>query len=164
MELVYGDVGFMRKDKGFTMIEVIIVATILVIMILGVLSSNWMKQARRGRDAGRKDDLAKIKIALEEYHEDKGCYPKESEYPDCGASFKPYLTSMFCDNQIAYVYDAQEAGCPQWFKLFTNLENTDDEDLIKLGCENGCGPSADDLDYNYGVSSENVFVNEYASE
>ena len=62
--------------KGFTLIELMVVVTILAIMsmiLVGII--NPIALVNRGRDARRKKDLARIKTAFEEYYNDKGCYP-----------------------------------------------------------------------------------------
>ena len=50
----------------------IITAMIAVMSTVGLFAAQ--KQIDKGRDAKRKGDLHKIKHALEEYYNDKGCY------------------------------------------------------------------------------------------
>jgi len=143
-----------RKNFGFTMIEALIVVT--VIGILGAMAIFAAKlQIAKGRDARRKSDLAKIQKALEDYMNDHGCYPDSLE---CGASFSPYLTAIPCDPinspyfNYFYSYNAAES-CKSWYKIYTRLEYTKDPIIEKVGCKDGCGPSNN---YNYWVSSPNM--------
>lgn len=57
--------------------EIIIVIAILGILgvVLLVLFNPWT-QIGKAHDARRKDDLSKLRNALEDYYNDKGCYPK----------------------------------------------------------------------------------------
>lgn len=64
------------KNKGFTLVEILIVVSILVILGTATLVGiNPMMQIFKGYDAVRKADLQEIKIAFETYYEDHGCYP-----------------------------------------------------------------------------------------
>lgn len=93
--------------KGFTLAEILIVVTIIVVLGLAVLVGiNPMAQILKGYDAHRRSDLYKIKTALENYHSDHESYPifpkqdgngRNTTY-DCDSDFlSPYLSSMPCD-------------------------------------------------------------------
>jgi len=122
------------KHKGFTLNELLIVVTIVVLLGLAMLVGiNPMSQIFKGYDARRKSDLSKIKIALEAYYSDHDCYP---EFPEedaqfrptytCGSDFlKPYLDSMPCDPNtktpyIIYVVP-QGSTCPQQFAVYAQI-------------------------------------------
>lgn len=60
-----------------------------------------------------------------------------------------------CDPQTNQPYRFVRDDC-KTFKVFTDLEDTSDPDIEKIGCLSGCGPDDDNdgaKDYNYGVSS-----------
>ncbi|MFA6533000.1 MAG: type II secretion system protein [Patescibacteria group bacterium] len=59
--------------KGYTLIEILIVATIIVLLtaVAVVSYSNFLKQSR---DSKRKTDLEQIRAALEMYRSDKDSY------------------------------------------------------------------------------------------
>jgi general secretion pathway protein G len=62
------------KRKGFTLIEVLVVSTIIAVMAaIGLVS--YSSASRRSRDAKRKADIAQIQAALEMYRTDIGSYP-----------------------------------------------------------------------------------------
>ena len=67
----------MKRNHGFTLIEVLVVAT-----IIGVLTSiavvSYQKANKNAHDARRKTDLEQIRAALEMYRSDNA----DSEYPD----------------------------------------------------------------------------------
>jgi len=161
-----------KKKTGFTLVEIIISFSILAILILVVTTTiDPLAMINRGRDARRKSDLNKIKLAFEEYQNDKGYYPsgdpdlisKLQDKASCGKNvFSPWLKTWPCDfngNPYYIVYDSQNS----WFKVLANLEDKKDKDI-----PNGwylfdnvyrVGTSASDIginDVNYGVSSPNV--------
>ncbi len=118
------------KQNAFTLLELLIVVTLIVILALAALALfNPFAQIGKGYDARRKHDLAVLQKAMEDYYNDKGCYPKPSEvcYDTpanvcngrwgnanfyfksqvchiCGSesgspSFSPYLSRLPCDPQ-----------------------------------------------------------------
>jgi hypothetical protein len=71
------------------------------------------------------------------------------------------LSDIPCDPKddfISYIYVTENAECPSWFQLYTNLEDEDDVIIEKVGCTYGCGP---DCQFNYGVASPNQNLNPY---
>ena len=52
-----------------------------------------------------------------------------------------------------YIPDTDRPACPQWYWIFTELENKNDAQIEELGCLNGCGP---DFDFNYYQTSPNA--------
>ena len=150
------------NKKGFTLAEILIVIAIIAILSIIALTQ-YKTQIAKAFDKKRKDHLYRLKVALEEYYADNNCYP--TSLPDCGVSFAPYLPQIPCDPQskepYEYVYDEQ--ACPQWFKVYTLLDNTADAKITEVGCAAGCGPDDNgdgSSDYNYGVSSTNTIVGE----
>lgn len=157
--------GSLRKD-GFTLIEIIIVITILA--LLGLLVVNTaLKQLSKGRDGKRKADLALLQKKFEDYMNDASSYPSPSLVAPsgfiCEGSFSIYLSELPCDpkqnNQYNYLY-TYETGADNltWYKIYTKLENEEDPAIEKVGCKQGgivgCGPSDN---YNYWVGSPNVY-------
>jgi len=146
------------KQKGMSLFELLIV--VVVLGILAFVSSFVIgDKIARGRDARRKSDLDRLKIAMYDYIFDNDCFP--SSLPDCGQPFEGggnvYLPSMPCDELgNPYVYVAQNSDCPIWFRIFTKLEVESDRSIETSGCSAGCGP---ECVYNYGVSSTNTKAN-----
>ncbi|MFH1561736.1 MAG: type II secretion system protein [Patescibacteria group bacterium] len=146
-----------RACKGFTLVEVLIVISIVV--MLAVIVFGMLKQINKGRDGQRKDDLETIRIAFEDYFNDHGCYPETNVLEECdGDELVPYLNSIPCDPQTnePYVVLTEESGCNNWYKVYSLLENTDDLAIAKLGLSTT--PIVDGQLVNYGVSSPNVSV------
>jgi prepilin-type N-terminal cleavage/methylation domain-containing protein len=137
---------------GFTMIELLIVVT-----IVGSLSvagfAGFQASAQKGRDANRKDDLQRIKVAFEDYYNDNDCYPASGSLAICGSSeLQPYLQSIPCDpiTDDPYLYAPLANAC-SGYRLHAALENDQDNSIEDIGCDQqtGCGY---DSDYNYGIA------------
>lgn len=112
------------KDS-FTLLEILIVVSLIIVLaVLAILLLNPWEQAAKARDAKRKHDLELIRKVIEDYYNDKGCYPPPSAicYNSatnictstgtktltsqtcniCGSdssspSFSPYLQTLPCD-------------------------------------------------------------------
>jgi len=150
------------KKKGLTLIELLVVIALLGLLVL-VAAFAAPSQLKKARDARRKADLDRVKVALYDYYFDHDCFPEE--LPGCGENFgvegEPYLNNFPCDfNGQPYVYVTRKGGgeCKQWFRIFTNLENKADPVIDKIHCRTGCGPSKTKCLYNYGVASTNTQI------
>lgn len=157
----------MKKIKGFTLVEILVVMAILLLMIvilIGIL--NPIALVNKAKDSRRKKDLNRIKVAFEEYYNDKGCYPnltKVIELMDsnnCGAGwvFTSWLRPWPCDpNGKPYeIWTGYDDDCPKMFKIFTTLENKSDPSInIVAIAEN---------DPNYAVSSGNISAGGYLGD
>jgi len=151
----------MAKNKGFTLIEIMIVIAIIAFVL--ILSFMYIfTQLGKGRDAKRKSDIYYIKSAVEEYEKDNDCYPSylPSCYSDEGNFLKPYLDKIPCDpvskTNYLYIPDPENIVCPRWFWVFARFDNLNDPQIEDLGCGNKCGPSDDWLYYDYYQTSPNA--------
>jgi len=80
-----------RLTRAFTLFEVILVITLILILV-GLAFWVFRHQLAKGRDAKRKDDLEKIRLAFEDYYNDHGCYPDPAILENCGSDLlSPYL-------------------------------------------------------------------------
>jgi len=161
------------KNRGFTLIEVLIVVAVLAILIIMALLLT-PRQLEKARDGQRKSDLQKIKIAFEDYYNDNGCYPSADVLHNCGGvspsdhELSPYLQNIPCDpkDQSYYLYlpfdNSSGPGTCDGFRVWANLEKNDDSVITSLNCDGDIGCGASDyfeteeivtaLEYNYGVS------------
>lgn len=151
----------MESRSGLTLIELLVVLAIIAIFILVSIFA-WKLQLMKGRDVKRKADLKKLQNILEDYLNDKNCYPASldtacanSVVPDISL---PYLSELPCDpldnSDFHYLYSVDPGeSCKSWYKIFTNLEKENDPIITEVGCAGGCGPGNN---YNYWVSSPNV--------
>jgi len=122
------------KHKGFTLSEILVVVTIIVVLGMALLVGiNPMAQIFKGYDSRRKSDLSKIKIALESYYSDHDCYPQfpltdsqgRPSYA-CDSDFlKPYLDAIPCDPNSKKPYTIYvtpvNSSCPQQYAVYAQI-------------------------------------------
>lgn len=147
--------GRLHGREGFTLAEVLIGITILALLFILVLW-NWRIQIARGHDATRKSDLARIRIAFEDYYNDYQCYPPVTILTNCDSTtaFAPYLVPIPCDpvTDLPYKYvPVDEGNLCKGYRVLATLYDTSDRAITNLGCNpiTGCGWGAF---YNWGVS------------
>jgi type II secretory pathway pseudopilin PulG len=151
----------MKKKNAFTLVEILIVFTIVILLALMMVSIFASKNFfDKGKDSQRKKDLARIKVAFEEYYNDKNCYPQDvanwNIQENCKRSSLisfPYLSPWPCDpNGEPYLIIVD--SCNK-FRVITNLENKNDEDIPPLWHTRTDvilnGKTVEEV--NYGVSS-----------
>ena len=63
-----------KKQKGFTMVELLVVVTIIAVLT-AVGAVSYGSTAKKSRDAKRTSDIEAIRTALELYRSDEGEYP-----------------------------------------------------------------------------------------
>ena len=162
------------SKNSFTLMEIMIVISLIVLLaITALVILNPWGQINKANDGKRKAELSSLKKVLEDWYNDKSCYPKPLEicYDSpanntchiCGTntnspSFSPYLSRLPCDPQQPtkkYLYQFDNEDCPSWYRIYDNLLNNSDPVIAEVGCSDGCGPNNNYV-YNYGVSSPNV--------
>jgi type II secretion system protein G len=124
----------MRKNqKGFTIIELLVVIVIIGILVALALPNLFSAQAR-GRDTDRKNELKNLQQKLETYFNDNNGYPAEAGFATDIAASADETTGPRND---AYTYNALDEGCADGactsFSLTANLENDDDPDADGSG-------------------------------
>lgn len=177
----------------------IVVALLILIAIVVLVALNPWGQIAKAQDSKRKTELTQLNKVLEDYYNDKGCYPKPSEIcydlpptnictgagshvldsqtchicgNESGSPTFPYLSTLPCDpqhSQKKYLYQVAAASnfscpistddatnsCPQWYRIYSDLNNQSDISIKDLGCQaGGCG-LAPNYGYEFGVTSPN---------
>jgi general secretion pathway protein G len=65
-----------RGERGFTLIELLIVVT-LIVVLAGIGISTYSTSVRRAKEAVLREDLFRLKDAIDQYNADKGTYPPD---------------------------------------------------------------------------------------
>jgi len=161
-----------NNPSGFTLVELLVVISILGILATIALTSFRSSQAR-GRDAERKSDLKQLSSSLELYYSDYGKYPdsnagKIAGCPSTTQTTCSWGTGDFTDGKTVYFkalpkdpldtntyyYRIVDSGTNQKYQLFAYLENTQDPNLITTGYSCGSSPC------NFSITSSNTTPNE----
>ena len=166
-----------RPHKGYTLAEILIVVTIIVVLgIALLLALNPMAQIFKGYDARRRADLAKIKIALEGYYSDHDCYPlfplkdanDRPSYACDSDILKPYLPNMPCDPNSHKPYtiylSPPDATCPQNFAVYAQIYSFFDKYANSIeDCSNTVTVTSSGINFseiNFGCSG-NILCSEH---
>jgi prepilin-type N-terminal cleavage/methylation domain len=101
------------KFKSFTLIEILVVATIIALLASGGVVV-YTQLNRASRDAKRKTDLEQIRAALEMYRSNNGIYPVNLSILTTPAPQQPYLNTIPTDPKsptYTYYYTPLPVGC-----------------------------------------------------
>jgi general secretion pathway protein G len=67
-------IGKLRSSRGFTLIELLVVMTLIVVLST-IAVAQYRQSVVRAREAVLKDDLFKMRDAIDQYYADKNQYP-----------------------------------------------------------------------------------------
>lgn len=70
--------NILTKNKGFTLIEIIVVMVLLGILA-GLITPNFISSLKRGRDSRRRQNLTNLKTVLRAYYNDNQSYPASDD-------------------------------------------------------------------------------------
>ncbi len=91
----------MNKQRGFTLLEVLVSATIIAVLTtIGLVSFSSVN--KRSRDVKRKSDLEQIRSALEMFRSDNTTYP--GEYPQFAASKNAFANASGLSTELVSTY------------------------------------------------------------
>lgn len=138
--------------QGFTLVELLVVISILSVLV-SIVAGGFRNSQARGRDAQRKSDLKQIAGALELYYSDYNKYPDTIPW---GAEFTDgktiYMKQVPEDpvSSLGYTYIVPDSPINDMFQLYAYLENTQDKDIISTNAN--CVSKT----CNFGISSTNT--------
>jgi type II secretion system protein G len=157
------------RQLGFTLLEMTVVLAIMGILASAAVGA-YLASQKKGRDAGRKSDLAQLERALEAYTSDHGLYPAAigSRIASCGApnydgacgwgaEFRDkngtvYMKQLPRDPAAQQIYVYLASTDRKKYQLFALLENQNDPSIANYTYI--CSTSS--VTCNYGVSSSNA--------
>src|SRR3989339_1204903 len=127
----------MKINKGFTLVELLVVATIIAILA-GIGVTSYISLSRQSRDSRRKADLENLRSALEMYRSENNYYPLDlSELIP-----SKYVNNVTVDpkTQASYVYCPSPgvSGNQLNYDLCASLEQTSNTTTC-CSVSNSCG-------------------------
>ncbi len=129
--------------SGFTLVELTVAFAILAIMVVIIIGTiNPILLYERSIDDRRKKDINYIRLAMEDYYTDKGCYPSANMVStvlmnpaNCGSVLNEisFAKQWPCDpiTKQPYLIAVDSNGCSHKFKVFTKLANVSDNPVTK---------------------------------
>jgi general secretion pathway protein G len=122
----------LKKQGGFTLLELLIVIVIIGILALLIIP-NITSAPKKARDTTRKTDITTIRKALEEYFVNNNSYPASGSWQtDLTSGSAPLMKSVPTDpkngSPSQYVYTYTPSGTPATsYTLGACLENDADQ-------------------------------------
>jgi general secretion pathway protein G len=99
-------------DGGFTMIELLVVTTIIIVIsTIGLIS--FRQTGQNARNGKRKADLENIRSALVLYRSDNGSYPNTDSFATMLTTISDYTSSVSVadpTNDATYFYEYSSSG------------------------------------------------------
>ena len=114
-----------KKEGGFTLLELLIVIVIIGILALLIIP-NITSAPKKARDTKRKTDITTVRKGLEEYFVDNNSYPVNLS--DLTQGSAPIIKTLPTDpkNTGAFVYTYSPANSNTTYTLSACLENDQD--------------------------------------
>lgn len=123
----------LRKFKGFTMIEILVVTTIIA-LLSGIATISYTQLSKQSRDARRKTDLEQVRAALEMYRSNNNSYPIGDWGSLSVLSQSPvYLQSLPTDPKDT-TYDYYYSGSSSDYTLGAYLEQDSSSCSVTISC------------------------------
>jgi prepilin-type N-terminal cleavage/methylation domain-containing protein len=142
----------LRKAKGFTLIELILVSAILAVLVtIALVALNPIETIQDTNDAKKRTELNQIKTALQLYFNENGDYPTVDEFDGCSAPCVPFVPTYFrtLPNWWAAQGEYGVSGTLDDYDAAADLDNPDPGDA-----ETVTKCTIDATDYTNGVNDD----------
>lgn len=100
------------NNNGFTMIELLVVATIMILLTTIGLTS-FQQASKNARNGKRKADIETVRSSLVLYRTDMGTYPATTSFDQMMTDIADYISNETIEdpkNTGVYVYSYTSAG------------------------------------------------------
>jgi prepilin-type N-terminal cleavage/methylation domain-containing protein len=133
-----------KFQKGFTMIELLIVIAVLGVLATAVLSAiNPIEQINRGRDTGTRSDAEQLLSAIDRYYTSKGYYPWQTgatDNDDLGVPWTQVEDTNWQDDDAQAVLDKISTGGTAELKVaFINKISAEGHNTLYIYNANAVG-------------------------
>jgi general secretion pathway protein G len=161
----------MKRQKGFTLVELLVVISIMAILTV-ITVSQFTTAKKKAHDVQRKGDLGNLSKSLQMYFTDYGYFPVADKGMIEGVSWggefvdKDYVYMKVVPKEnylkIPYCYATEGVDKPKKYAIYAALENDQDSDYNNQNNGNNytCGGRAD---YNYVILSPNAALSDINS-
>ena len=140
----------LKKQGGFTLLELLIVIVIIGILALLIIP-NITSAPKKARDTKRKTDITTVRKGLEEYFVDNNVYPASSGTVTAGGTTLAELTTGSAPiiktlpqdpkNTGVYLYTYTPANTNSTYTLKACLEN-DADNGANTATDSACGSAS----------------------
>lgn len=115
----------MKKPQGFTLIETLVVATVIAILaVAGTVS--YVSVNRSSRDSRRKADIEQMRAAFEQWRSDFNAYPTSQVTVACtGASCCTSQVSLVNGGNVYLQSVPRDPQCPNRTYYYTSPNASD---------------------------------------
>ena len=135
-------IKIIKKEGGFTLLELLIVIVIIAILALLILP-NLTSAPKKARDTTRKTDITAIRKALEEYFVDNNVYPTSGAWQtNLTSGTAPLMKAVPADPKPgwpAYTYTPGSGNTT--YTIAACLENDGDKGSDTYATSQGGAPS-----------------------
>lgn len=160
-------VNFKYKNRGFTLIELVVVIGILGMILSATIATlNPVAQIGKAKIAQKESDLEQVKTALDLFYDDNKCYPSSGTVP-FGSIWKAgntvYMTKVpqSQDKNTPYIYETA-GNCPQWYVVYAKISgfNSGISPLCPLSNNDSCKPPNDSHNHIcvYGGVADCIYI------
>jgi prepilin-type N-terminal cleavage/methylation domain-containing protein len=146
----------MKKTKGFTLIEMIVVVAIIAIL-MGIVITKSSDAKAKSRDAKRISDIANMQLSLELYFDRCNQYPALTNNPLNSAYKIPDLNSgSTCPSGITLATFLGKVPTPPLTGEFYEYSlNTNSTDYVLKAMLEKSNPALTDIDHTKTYSTSN---------